>query len=696
MNVADLELGLHRRGEGHYAVELRYVQPGSDADIRLSGEEILAALDLAQLRDLQLDPAAYGQALSAQLFAAPALRSAFAQARASAASLDAPLRVRLFIGPSAPELHSLRWETLRDPEADELLLTDERLLFSRYLAAGDWRPVSLRPKAELRALAAIAGPANLARYGLAPVDVPAELERAEAGLGAVPLSALAAPGAATLERIVEALRDGPDILYLVAHGAVVDGEPWLWLEDEDGNVARTSGGELARRIRELERRPRLAVLVSCQSAGDGSGGSGGALAGLGPRLAEAGIPAVVAMQGHISMESMAAFMPVFFKELQRDGRIDRALAVARGAIRANDDSWMPALFMRLRGGQIWYVPGFGDERDSFEKWPAIVRSVKRGQCTPILGPNLAASVLGPVDEIARNWAERYNFPLAPHERDELSQVAQYLAINQDHQFPRDELVDYLRDTLLARFGEGIAADSEDGHIYDLLAAAGALQRERTPADPHAVLAAQPIPVFVTAGQHNLLSEALRAAGKDPMVEFCRWNEDVADLPSIYDDEPDYQPSAERPLVFHLFGILDEADSLVLTEDDYYDFLIRVSRDVELIPLAVREALADTALLFLGFRLEDRAFRVLYRSLMQQEGRGRRRKYAHIAGQVMPDEERFLLPERAQRFLEGYFGNADISIFWGSVDDFARELQTQILADAASAKPAPDRAAVRRR
>jgi hypothetical protein len=32
---ADLEIGLHRRGTGSYAIELRFSQPESEADIRL-------------------------------------------------------------------------------------------------------------------------------------------------------------------------------------------------------------------------------------------------------------------------------------------------------------------------------------------------------------------------------------------------------------------------------------------------------------------------------------------------------------------------------------------------------------------------------------------------------------------------------------------------------------------------------------
>ena len=75
-----------------------------------------------------------------------------------------------------------------------------------------------------------------------------------------------------------------------------------------------------------------------------------------------------------------------------------------------------------------------------------------------------------------------------------------------------------------------------------------------------------------------------------------------------------------------------------------------------------------ALLFLGFRIDDWNFRVLFRSIMSQEGRSRRHKYAHIAGQILPEEGRFLEPERARSYLESYFQDADISIYWGSVED----------------------------
>src|SRR6185295_16805510 len=103
MPYADLELSLHRRDADAYAIEMRFTQPDSDADVRLISDAALVRFDTAQLRALSADAVAYGQALSASLFAEQAVATAFAQARASAQSLNVPLRLRLFIGPSAPE-----------------------------------------------------------------------------------------------------------------------------------------------------------------------------------------------------------------------------------------------------------------------------------------------------------------------------------------------------------------------------------------------------------------------------------------------------------------------------------------------------------------------------------------------------------------------------------------------------------------
>jgi hypothetical protein len=697
---ADLEIGLHRWEAGRYTSEARFVPPGSDEDVRLvrTGPDAIQ-LDSAALREHTLDDVAYGSALTAALFGQADMRELFGRARQAADSQGVPLRMRLFIGADAEELHCVRWETLRDPARDAPLLTGERIFFSRYLSSGDWEPARLRPRADspsapgqgLRALVVVANPSDLAKYDLAEVDVPAELSRARDALGQVPAAELATRGQANLSRIVEMLRAGPDIFYLVCHGALVDGEPWLWLEDaRTGVTQRVSGAELVTRIAELAQRPRLAVLASCQSAGAGGSAAtscdGGVLSALGPRLAEAGIPAVIAMQGDISMDTAAQFMARFFRELVRDGQIDRAVSVARGDVRDRPDWWMPVLFMRLKSGRIWYSPGFA-EGAQLEKWPAVLANIRDGDCTPILGPGLMETLIGSRREMARRWADTYHFPMAPEDREDLPQVAQYLAKNLQPMFPRRELGRYLREVLIDRVHTLVDPSKPDSQarlqgvnaqapLDDLFASVAALRQSDDPGEPHLVLASLPVRIFVTTDPTSLLARALEKAGKHPVEEFCRWNEDVEWAPSIYDAEPTYSPSVERPLVYHLLGRLDEPRSLVITEDDYFDFLIGATKRNDLIPTSVRRALVESGLLFLGFRLDDWDFRVLFRTLMQQEGKSRRYGYAHVAAQVDPEEGRILEPDRARRYLESYFRSPDIdiSVFWGSVEDFVRELR----------------------
>jgi SIR2-like domain len=124
---------------------------------------------------------------------------------------------------------------------------------------------------------------------------------------------------------------------------------------------------------------------------------------------------------------------------------------------------------------------------------------------------------------------------------------------------------------------------------------------------------------------------------------------------------------------------------VITEDNYFDFLIGMKKNKDFIPGVVKRALADTGLLFLGFHLDDWNFRIMFRAIMDQEGgRGRRGRYAHVAAQIDPEEGRILEPRGARAYLESYFTEAAINIYWGSPDDFTAELLTRLRPAAAAA------------
>ncbi len=672
--VVDLELSIHRQEQNAYAVDFRYTDSdaASQADVHLGARhQALVSFNFTQLNDfLSTDEMKeYGQALTATFFQDENLRTAFVQARAAASQAEACLRIRLAIGANALELHPLRWETLCDPQSGLGLASDQTIFFSRYLFSQDWRPVRLRSRSELQVLAMIAAPSGLEQYQLANVDKAAETANITLGLGGIHLKTLER---ATLNHLISALTQTEfDLLYLVAHGTFTGGEAYLWLENEQGAVERVAGSELVNRLRELEHRPRLVVLASCQSAGRGEGE---VLSALGPRLAEVGIPAVLAMQDNLRMDTNAKFMPLFFSELQKDGQIDRALSVARGLVREQPDWWVPALFMRLKSGRLWYTPGFADAKKGFEKFPAQIQNLKNRHLTPILGPGLMEGLIGSPQQIARDWAETFHYPMAPHERESLPQVAQYLTINQQKSFPYEDLIVHLRQSLQERFRENLPPEllGVEAPCWQVLEAVGKLQRANNPDEPHRALAELPVEVYLSTNADTLLEGALKEAGKKPQTRFCPGNEYTAAQASRRDDAT---CSVAHPLGYHLFGLWQERASLVLTEDNYFDFLLGMSRNKALIPLQVKKAMTDSGLLFLGFQTNEWQFRVLFRAMLSLPGQ-RYDEYANIAAQIEPEDGRILDPQRAREYLEQYFFKGcklDLSIYWGTPEDFVKEL-----------------------
>lgn len=138
-----LSVSIHRVAET-YRVELSHSDPNSDAQV--APVRGIAALDASALLPLQLDGAAFGKALVAQLLSDPPVASRFVQIETAAQASSSFLRLMVCIDPSAQELQSLRWELLRHPQTGEALASSERVLFSRFMVTRDFRPVKLRAK----------------------------------------------------------------------------------------------------------------------------------------------------------------------------------------------------------------------------------------------------------------------------------------------------------------------------------------------------------------------------------------------------------------------------------------------------------------------------------------------------------------------------------------------------------------------
>ncbi len=314
-------------------------------------------------------PAQDGQRLFEALLAAGELREGWGCAE----ERSKKRRVRLWIDRDAPELHEIPWELLRDGPA--VLAAQENTPFSRYLPIkAPWGgPVQERP---LRVLAVISNPKDLEeKYDLAPVDVAQERDILEAALEGmeVQLDFLPAGDGApvTLERLEEALRQGAHgdapgyhVLHFVGHGAFASGsqQAALYLQDEAGNAQRVTDDELAGMLARQGVQPHLVALVACQSA---TRSTADAFLGLGPKLVGVGVPAVVAMQDIVAVETARKFSATLYRRLLEHGVVDLAMNQARGTLLTakHKDAGVPVLFMRLVDGRLFggAAPPAGEE-----------------------------------------------------------------------------------------------------------------------------------------------------------------------------------------------------------------------------------------------------------------------------------------------------------------------------------------------
>ena len=172
-------------------------------------------------------------------------------------------------------------------------------------------------------------------------------------------------------------------------------------------------------------------------------------------------------------------------------------------------------------------------------------------------------------------------------------------------------------------------------------------------------------MFITTNYDDSMYRALVAVGKDPRREVCRWNSSPAlsEEPSPFAD-PAYAPTPASPLVYHLHGRLGLPESLVLTEDDYLDFLVAVAADPKVLPHHIQRALAGTSLLFIGYRLADWDFRVIHRGLVAASEASLRRLSVTV---------QLNASDAAREYLDRYFSALKLRVYWGSATDFVADL-----------------------
>ena len=290
-------------------------------------------------------------------------------------------------------------------------------------------------------------------------------------------------------------------------------------------------------------------------------------------------------------------------------------------------------------------------------WTRLVRQLKNGDCAPFLGAGACAPTLPVATKLSRQWAAEYDYPFP--DKSKLDEVTQFAAY---HEMDPVTVKQLMKDKIASVPPPDFT----------------------TPTQPHALLASQPISVYLTTNYDNYMTMALEHANRAPETRVCPWFKGADQYPiTSVDDE--FRPTIEHPLVYHLHGHLEEPGSLVLTAEDYLEFLItltkRQAREGDpLLPPQVSFIMSTRPLLFIGYSLSDWTFRAVFQGLYESLAEVQRRR--HVSIQLTPPLGRKPSPAakaRAVTYLTKYYDKLNISVFWGSAQAFCEELGQRLQA-----------------
>jgi SIR2-like domain len=122
------------------------------------------------------------------------------------------------------------------------------------------------------------------------------------------------------------------------------------------------------------------------------------------------------------------------------------------------------------------------------------------------------------------------------------------------------------------------------------------------------LAELDFPRVITTNYDQLFERALRAAGKKPRVSVY--------TPRLEPTRDYGSPTPESPILFKIHGDVDQPETVVVTDEDYIQFVLRMSskEPYDPVPLKLKADLTEWTTLFVGYSLMDYNLRLLFKAL----------------------------------------------------------------------------------
>lgn len=140
------------------------------------------------------------------------------------------------------------------------------------------------------------------------------------------------------------------------------------------------------------------------------------------------------------------------------------------------------------------------------------------------------------------------------------------------------------------------------------ALADAVQVGKQPSPMLNALAELGFPLVITTNYDQLFERALAAAGKQPRVAVY--------TPNLEATTDHRDPSSQSPIVFKIHGDIARPETVVVTDEDYIQFVLRMSNKdpYDPVPLTLKFYLTGWTTLFVGYSLLDYNLRLLFKTL----------------------------------------------------------------------------------
>jgi len=289
-------------------------------------------------------------------------------------------------------------------------------------------------------------------------------------------------------------------------------------------------------------------------------------------------------------------------------------------------------------------------------------------------------------QLTKKWAEKIEYPMSDSHN--LARVAQYRQVVSG--FPEGARKEYIR-FLVDRLLEINEGDTEYKDIVatirkrsqGLLFSEVVQQldyprfQEGVP-DPLRLLARLPLPIYLTTSYSNFLERALIAEDKSPRTQLCFCRVGKSHVRPEQLPDRDFKPTATNPAVVHIYGLEDYSNTLILSEDDFTNFLMNAVEEInsqDYFPSYLRGALPQSSLILLGYHMQDWDFRTLFRfgSRVRKIEAVDDEITPSIAIQFKPSLGKKEIEAKSLQYLEKYFAKRNFRVKWIGAEEFVYEL-----------------------